>query len=241
MPAGGAAGSGEPAGGAGAPDAQGQAGQPGQGPSGQAPGGQAPGGQAPGGQAPGGAQGTGQGSGQGSGPGAGPGDADIDWGNGGWGGTAQDGGGRAAELDRELERALGDFDGEILAEQEALARAGGGPAADAGSRTADSSDAAGSGEGAGSGPRVISRNIFDDDDDGADGAVASRGMVGRGPMHPGLSEEEIAERTPEDVGDGRDDDIVARQLREAAINESDPELREKLWEEYRDYRASIGR
>ena len=35
-----------------------------------------------------------------------------------------------------------------------------------------------------------------------------------------------------------DDDIVARQLREAAENELDPELREKLWEEYRRYKAN---
>ena len=41
---------------------------------------------------------------------------------------------------------------------------------------------------------------------------------------------------PPDVGDGRGDDIVARQMREAAIKETDPELREKLWEEYRKYR-----
>jgi hypothetical protein len=43
---------------------------------------------------------------------------------------------------------------------------------------------------------------------------------------------------PEDVGDGRGDDIVARNLREAAMNEPDPELREKLWEEYRAYQRS---
>ena len=34
-----------------------------------------------------------------------------------------------------------------------------------------------------------------------------------------------------------DDDIVARQLREAAEKETDPELKEKLWEEYRKYKA----
>lgn len=33
----------------------------------------------------------------------------------------------------------------------------------------------------------------------------------------------------------RDEDIVARQLREAAENETDPELREKLWAEYEAY------
>ncbi len=41
---------------------------------------------------------------------------------------------------------------------------------------------------------------------------------------------------PEDVGDGRNDDIVLRQIREAALNEKDPVLRERLWEEYRRIR-----
>jgi hypothetical protein len=31
---------------------------------------------------------------------------------------------------------------------------------------------------------------------------------------------------------------VARQLREAAMKEEDPELREKLWQEYREYKAA---
>jgi len=38
---------------------------------------------------------------------------------------------------------------------------------------------------------------------------------------------------PEDIGDGQGDNIVERQIREAAINESDPVLRERLWDEYR--------
>lgn len=41
---------------------------------------------------------------------------------------------------------------------------------------------------------------------------------------------------PEDIPDARDDDIVARQLREAAQMEKDPELRAKLWDEYRKYK-----
>ncbi len=41
---------------------------------------------------------------------------------------------------------------------------------------------------------------------------------------------------PEDVGDGRNDDIVLRQIREAALQEKDPVLREKLWQEYRRIR-----
>jgi hypothetical protein len=34
-----------------------------------------------------------------------------------------------------------------------------------------------------------------------------------------------------------DDDIVARQLREAAQKETDPELKKKLWEEYWKYKG----
>ena len=38
---------------------------------------------------------------------------------------------------------------------------------------------------------------------------------------------------PEDIGDGQGDDIVLRQIREAALKETNPVLREKLWDEYR--------
>jgi len=38
---------------------------------------------------------------------------------------------------------------------------------------------------------------------------------------------------PDDVGDGRKDDIVLRQIRDAAMKEKDPVLRERLWDEYR--------
>jgi hypothetical protein len=39
----------------------------------------------------------------------------------------------------------------------------------------------------------------------------------------------------------KDDDIVARQLREAAEKETDPELKEKLWKEYEDYKRNTNR
>jgi hypothetical protein len=39
-------------------------------------------------------------------------------------------------------------------------------------------------------------------------------------------------------GYDKDDDIVARQLREAAENETDPELKEKLWKEYEAYKKN---
>ena len=41
---------------------------------------------------------------------------------------------------------------------------------------------------------------------------------------------------PEDIESGSDDDIVARQIREAALKEKDPVLRDKLWDEYRKYK-----
>ena len=42
---------------------------------------------------------------------------------------------------------------------------------------------------------------------------------------------------PKGIPDGSDDDVVARQLREAAEKETDPQLKKKLWEEYRRYKA----
>ena len=41
------------------------------------------------------------------------------------------------------------------------------------------------------------------------------------------------------VEGGSDDDVVARQLREAAEKERDPVMKEKLWDEYRKYKASM--
>ncbi len=42
--------------------------------------------------------------------------------------------------------------------------------------------------------------------------------------------------SPPDVGDGSDDDVVARQIRQLAESEPDPTLRGKLWDEYRRYK-----
>ena len=67
--------------------------------------------------------------------------------------------------------------------------------------------------------------------DGSSGGAVGGGGIGGG---------DAGAPVPDDVGDGSDDDIIARQLREAAMAEEDPELREKLWQEYRDYKASIG-
>ena len=42
---------------------------------------------------------------------------------------------------------------------------------------------------------------------------------------------------PDDLKDIDNDDIVAQQLKEAAIAETDPELKERLWQEYRKYKG----
>ena len=52
-----------------------------------------------------------------------------------------------------------------------------------------------------------------------------------------MSEQDIEMRTPDDIDLTAYDDIVARQLREAALAENDPELRDRLWEEYRKYKV----
>jgi hypothetical protein len=61
---------------------------------------------------------------------------------------------------------------------------------------------------------------------GGHGAGAKGGGVGT----------DIPQKKTENY-DGQDDDIVARQLREAAENETDPVLKEKLWKEYYEYKS----
>jgi hypothetical protein len=44
-----------------------------------------------------------------------------------------------------------------------------------------------------------------------------------------------------EIPDGNDDDIVARRLRKAAEQETDPELKDKLWKEYVEYKKDVQR
>jgi hypothetical protein len=70
-----------------------------------------------------------------------------------------------------------------------------------------------------------------------EGGTPVTAPVEGGPADPGSDRSAV----PADVGDGKDDDVVARQLREAATKEKDPAIREKLWEEYREYRKGTGK
>ena len=142
------------------------------------------------------------------------------------------GGGPATEdeattaLDRKLAASLDEFDRllleklKLLAEESARREGGGG-----------SQGPAGGGGAGGSGPPARF-------DGSAGGSAAATGEGGR--SEPGAAggagTETSGAPIPADVGDGSDDDIVARQLREAAMAETDPDLRNKLWEEYRRYK-----
>ena len=68
-----------------------------------------------------------------------------------------------------------------------------------------------------------------------DGPQGSGSDAGAGPS----SGQGSASGRPADLPDPSGDDVVARQLREAAERETDPELKARLWEEYRRYRRGI--
>lgn len=77
---------------------------------------------------------------------------------------------------------------------------------------------------------------------GAGGAAATGTGLGNTPDLSGTTTGTPTVRapgTPSELPDERDDDIVARQLREAAQRESDPLLQAKLWDEYRKYKAGL--
>jgi len=139
---------------------------------------------------------------------------------------------RVGALDRELSESLEGFGDAMAGEQVRVA----------------SRDSEQRGTGSGSGADLPSGG--GGTDAGYSGEIGGGGQVSRQPSAEtsGESSENSATAgpggvggsAPPDVGDGSDDDIVARQLREAAEKETDPELREKLWDEYRAYKNSVG-
>jgi len=154
-------------------------------------------------------------------------------------------------LDGRLQVALSEFDDMLLEQQRALeekqredpaprredagtaGRSGASGQSSAGGGAGQRSGGPGAEAGARGGGRTADNTTGDSRDagglEGGDGSAG--GVEGAAAQN---------DRVPPDVGDGRDDDVVARQLREAAIEEEDPELREKLWDEYREYKKSAG-
>ncbi len=70
------------------------------------------------------------------------------------------------------------------------------------------------------------------------GSGSEEGASGGGGSGPGEESDEQDEEKAARDRSGADDDIVARQLREAAERETDPELKRKLWEEYDRYKGN---
>lgn len=135
------------------------------------------------------------------------------------------GSGDAEALEKELDKSIGDFDEVLMEEQQQVQSVGrntegfdgtGGRGSDAGISLGEQAEG-----GMGSG--------------GGSGGAPMAGQNAPKPVASTMSEEEIAARTPDDIEVIIDSDIVAKQLREAALAEDDPELRERLWEEYRKY------
>lgn len=144
-----------------------------------------------------------------------------------------------AALDAELDVAIGVFDEMLLREQRALARrsprarTGDGPFPPTGPQDNGQLD---NGQQGGRGTGGVS---WSDPDAGK----APEGLddEGRPLGAPGPRSADASRApVPADIPDGQDDDVVARQLREAAMKETDPELRKRLWDEYRRYKNGEG-
>ncbi len=150
--------------------------------------------------------------------------------------------------DAELEASLEVFEGELEQEMavldgEVFEETGGGP----GLEPADDGEGGSAGDGnqgiTDSGIVLVNDTSEIPEGDGSatgtqQSQSESQSSQNAGGLSSSADSRDLA-RTPEDVGDGSDDDIVAQQIREAAIAENDPALREKLWEEYRNYKKSV--
>ena len=131
-------------------------------------------------------------------------------------------------LEAELERALESFDGMILEQR--------GPVLAQGDRLPEPAKPAeargGSGSEQASAPSRRPAPLPPEQPRGGQGGGGNvpEDTPSTGPTGP--------VEVPEEFADASDDDVIARQLREAAMAEQDPALREKLWEEYRRYKAN---
>jgi len=171
--------------------------------------------------------------------GGGPGDAQAAGAN-GPGQTSEE---RQAAIDKRLSDSLGSFDAELRTEQQRVAQERDARrAATAGSATAEGQGADKSADSAG----TASTEVPQED---ADKPGRHPGPGRAKPRDPsGDLKSEKAGKKPDDnagngasareIPDGSDDDVVARRLRQAAQQETDPELKEKLWQEYIDYKRN---
>lgn len=158
----------------------------------------------------------------------------LENGSGTAGGTMTDSDRRVA-LDERLEQGYGTFDGIIMSErrrgQGQMDGTGNGGFSGSGELPGDGSDGIGGGLGTDSGNGTTVAAAPGASSDGG-GFMPSSAQQREGDFSNSSAE---TYPVPSDIPEGNDDDVVARQLREAAMHEPDPELREKLWDEYRAY------
>jgi len=147
-------------------------------------------------------------------------------------------------LDAELDKGLGEFDERLLQEQERIKAATPNTNSDNASGAGNDSEGSGQNSGAGtSGDGASGSNTSSSENEGRESEAAQRDAqpgAGDGNSRPGSGAPGKDSDQPADIPDGSDDDVVARQLREAAEKETDPELKAKLWEEYRNYKQGTG-
>lgn len=143
-------------------------------------------------------------------------------------------GGQPRDLEGEFEKSLEEYDGKIMDERAIIIatanrRAGDRelppPPGPAGSGAAGPEGAPGGGQGSSRAPTASGTSDIPT-------TLPPRNTA------PGDYDPVQVASVPTDIPPGDDDDVVARQLREAAMSEKDPELRDKLWDEYRRYKNS---
>ena len=125
-------------------------------------------------------------------------------------------------LEKELEQALAQFDNCIVEESKSLEESGGGAAAASASTTASGENESENLKESSSTPStsIISDGDFNLEESNSRQISSSNGSI------------------PKDVElIDDDDDIVATQLRELAMAEEDPNLRDQLWDKYREYKG----
>ena len=130
---------------------------------------------------------------------------------------------QVAILDRQLEESTRDFDGIIYDEEQRQREAARDRAAQTAQTTASPSE----------------NSEGEEPSFGGGMASAGSGSVGGGiGGRSGAPPADGAKYPPPpDIPNGNDEDVVARQLREAAMREPDPDVRDKLWAEYRKYKG----
>ena len=135
---------------------------------------------------------------------------------------------QVAVLDAQLEQGTGEFDAMILEEQQQQRQAARENVPQTASNTATASGSSSGGGEYGGGRASTGSNSGSGGYGGGIGGTSGGGQI---------PQDTAKYPPPTDIPSGDDDDVVARQLREAAMREPDPAVREKLWDEYRKYKG----